>query len=242
MVFNDGDFVKVEYNAWRVADNMLVYTTSKKVAEENKVFDEEMHYVPQLIVIGKGTTVKGVENAVKTMNVNETKKVELQPKDAFGEKSAELVKVLPIADFKKRDIEPYPGMQLDIDGSVATIKSVNSGRVVVDANHPLAGEKLLYEIKVVEKLEKDDDKIKAVAGMFSLVPDSISVTGADAKVVFGEKVKKDRDYLIGKSDFLNAAMSFMDKLEKISVEEDYVRAKPGDKKEEQTGHEGHNHS
>ena len=140
MVFNDGDFVKVEYNAWRVADNMLVYTTSKKVAEENKVFDEEMHYVPQLIVIGKGTTVKGVENAVKTMNVNETKKVELQPKDAFGEKSAELVKVLPIADFKKRDIEPYPGMQLDIDGSVATIKSVNSGRVVVDANHPLAGE------------------------------------------------------------------------------------------------------
>ena len=40
--------------------------------------------------------------------------------------------------------------------------------------------------------------------------------------MFGEKVKKDRDYLIGKSDFLNAAMSFMDKLEKISVEEDYV--------------------
>ncbi len=245
MVFNDGDFVKVEYNAWRVADNMLVYTTSKKVAEENKVFDEEMRYVPQLIVIGKGTTVKGVENAVKSMNVNETKKVELQPKDAFGEKSAELVKVLPMADFKKRDIEPYPGMQLDIDGSVATIKSVNSGRVVVDANHPLAGEKLLYEIKVVEKIEKDDEKVKAVAGMFSLTPDSVSVTGAAAKVVFGEKVKKDRDYLLGKSDFLNAAMSFMDKLEKISVEEDYVRMKPGDKKAEEHehhDHEGHHHS
>jgi FKBP-type peptidyl-prolyl cis-trans isomerase 2 len=243
LVFNDGDFVKVEYNAWRVADNMLVYTTSKKVAEDNKVLDEDMNYVPQLIVIGKGTTVKGVEAAVKSMNVNETKKVELQPKEAFGEKSAELVKVLPIADFKKRDIEPYPGMQLDIDGSVATIKSVNSGRVVVDANHPLAGEKLLYEITVVEKVEKDEDKLKAVAGMFSLVPDSVSVTGASAKVAFGEKVKKDRDFLIGKADFLNAAMGYMDKLEKITVEEDYVRMKPDEKKEhEHHSHEGHDHS
>jgi FKBP-type peptidyl-prolyl cis-trans isomerase SlyD len=184
-----------------------------------------------------------VEAAVKSMNVNETKKVELQPKEAFGEKSAELVKVLPIADFKKRDIEPYPGMQLDIDGSVATIKSVNSGRVVVDANHPLAGEKLLYEITVVEKVEKDEDKLKAVAGMFSLVPDSVSVTGASAKVAFGEKVKKDRDFLIGKADFLNAAMGYMDKLEKITVEEDYVRMKPDEKKEhEHHSHEGHDHS
>ena len=241
MAFNDGDFVKVEYNAWRIADNKLVYTTSKKMAEENKILDEEMRYEPQLIVIGKGTTVMGVENAVKSMNVNETKKVELSPKDAFGEKSPELVKVLPLADFKKRDIEPYPGMQLDIDGAVATIKSVNSGRVVVDANHPLAGEKMLYEIKVVEKLDKDEDKVKAVAGMYALVPDAVSISGANAKVVFGEKTKKDRNYLINKNDFLNSVMVYLEKLAKITIEEEYVRAKPEEKSKE-PGHEGHNHA
>lgn len=241
MVFNDGDFVKVEYNAWRMADNKLVYTTSKKMAEENKTLDENMRYEPQLIVIGKHSTIKGVENAIRSMSINETKKVELQPSDAFGEKSAELVKVLPLVDFKKRDIDPYPGMQLDIDGSIATIKSVNSGRVVVDANHPLAGERMLYEIKVVEKLEKDEDKLKAVAEMYSLAPNSVSITGTSARVAFGEKVKKDRDYLINKSDFLNSAMGFMDKLEKITVEEDYVRQKP-ENKEKEHGHEGHDHS
>jgi FKBP-type peptidyl-prolyl cis-trans isomerase 2 len=237
LVFNEGDFVKVEYNAWRVADNKLVYTTSKKVAEDNQVFDEEATYAPQLVVLGKDTIIKGVEAAIKTMSVNETKKVELQPKDAFGEKAAELVKVLPLADFKKRDIAPYPGMQLDIDGGVATIKSVNSGRVVVDANHPLAGEKLLYEIKVVEKVEKDEDRIKAIAAMCSLVPDSVTVTGANIKVAFGEKIKKDRKYLIGKSDFLNTSMRLMEKVARITVEEDYARPSKTEAKEAEEEHE-----
>jgi FKBP-type peptidyl-prolyl cis-trans isomerase 2 len=240
LVFNEGDFVKVEYNAWRVADNKLVYTTSKKVAEDNKVFDEEMRYAAQLVVVGKGTIIKGVDDAIKSMSVNETKKVELAPKDAFGEKAAELVKVMPLADFKKRDIDPYPGMQLDIDGAVATIKSVNSGRVVVDANHPLAGEKLLYEIKVTERVDKDEDKLKAIAAMYALVPDSITVTGPNVKVTFGEKVAKDRNYLIGKNDFLNTAMRLMEKLAKITVEEDYVRPAKEENKQAESEH-NHKH-
>lgn len=231
MAFNDGDFVKVEYSAWRVADNKLVYTTDKKLAEENKTFDEEVSYAPQLIVVGKGNTVKGVEDAIRSMGVNETKKVELQPKEAFGDKDPELVKVLPLSDFKKRDIDPYPGMQLDIDGAVATVKSVNSGRVVIDANHPLAGEKLLYEIKVVEKVEKDEDKVRAIAGMYSLLPDSVTISGENTKVTFGDKVEKDSKYLINKSNFVNAVMRYMEKVAKVTVEEDYVRAKPeADKK------------
>ena len=232
MVFNDGDFLKIEYSAWRVADNKLIYTTSKSVAEANDIFDSEVKYVPQLIVIGKGSTIKGVEKAVMAMNLNETKKVEIEPKDAFGEKSPELVKVVSIADFKKRDIDPYPGMQIDIDGAIATIKSVNSGRVVVDANHPLAGEKMLYEIKVVSKIDKDDERVREIAGMCSLVPDSVSVDNGEVKVLFGDKVEKDSKYLINKSDFVNSVLRYMEKVTKVSVEENYLRKKTEEKKQD----------
>jgi FKBP-type peptidyl-prolyl cis-trans isomerase 2 len=232
LVFNDGDFVKIEYSAWRIADNKLIYTTSKSMAEANKIFDSEVKYVPQLIVIGKGSTIKGVEKTVMAMNLNETKKVEIEPKDAFGEKSSELVKVISIADFKKRDIDPYPGMQIDIDGALATIKSVNSGRVVVDANHPLAGEKMLYEIKVVGKIDKDDERIKEIAGMCSLAPDSVSVNNGEVRVLFGDKVEKDNKYLINKNDFVNSVLRYMEKVTRVSVEENYIRTKAEAKKKD----------
>jgi len=225
LVFNDGDFVKVDYSAWRIADSKLVYTSMKKVAEGNEIYDENIRYVPQLVIIGKKSAIKGFEDAIKGMSVNETKKVEIAPKDAFGERHPELIKVLPISDFLKRDIAPYPGMQLDLDGAVATIKSVNSGRVIVDANHPLAGEKLMYEIRLIEKVEKEDDKIRAIADTYSLTPDSVAVSAGNAKVVFGEKTAKDKAYLVNKNDFVGAVLAFMSSISKVTVEEDYVREK-----------------
>jgi len=230
MPFSDGDFVKVDYSAWRAADNKLVYTTVKSVAEKEGSFDSDTKYAPQLIVLGKGNAIKGVEEAIRTMSAGETKKVELEPKDAFGDRNQSLVRVMSVADFKKRDIDPQPGMQLDIDGSAATIKSVNSGRVIVDSNHPLAGEKMIYEIKVLSKLEKDEDKVKAVAEVYDLVPDAVEISGGDVKVVFGEKVEKGNVYLINKSNFVNALMRYMDKITKLSVVEEFSRNKPLEKK------------
>ncbi|MDE1873616.1 MAG: peptidylprolyl isomerase [Candidatus Micrarchaeota archaeon] len=230
MAFNDGDFVKVDYSAWRAADNKLVYTTMKSVAEKNGTFDGETKYVPQLIVIGKGNAIRGVDEAIRKMSAGETKKVELEPEDAFGRRDPGLVKVMSTADFKRRDIEPQPGMQLDIDGAMATIKSVSSGRVIVDSNHPFAGEKMVYELKVLSKVEKDEEKVKAVAEVYDLVPDSIEIKDGDFRVVFGEKIEKDSKYLINKSDFVNALMRYMDKITKLRVEEDFAKGKPLEKK------------
>ncbi|MDE1854850.1 MAG: peptidylprolyl isomerase [Candidatus Micrarchaeota archaeon] len=230
MPFNDGDFVKVDYSAWRAADNKLVYTTMKSVAEKDAEMDKDAKYAPQLIVVGKGNAIKGVEEAIRKMSAGETKKVEIDPKDAFGDRNQSLVRVMSVSDFKKRDIDPQPGMQLDIDGAVATIKSVNSGRVIVDSNHPFAGERMIYEIKVVSKLEKDEDKIKAVAEVYDLNPDAVEISGGDVRVIFGDKIEKDSKYLINKSDFVNALMRYMDKVTKLRVEEDFLRSKPLEKK------------
>jgi FKBP-type peptidyl-prolyl cis-trans isomerase 2 len=233
LAFNDGDFVKIEYSAWRLADGKMIYTTSRKLAEENDLFDKERAYVPQLVIVGKGSVIKGVENAVRSMGVNETKSVELEPRDAFGDKNPELVKVMPVGEFKKRDLNPYPGMQLDIDNAVAVVKSVNSGRVVVDANHPLAGERLRYEIRVVAKLDGDEERAKALAEAFSLKPDSVSVSGAQMRVTFGDKVEKNSRYLVNKSDFVNAVLLYLGHIERVAVEEDYARPKDEKKEKEQ---------
>jgi len=52
-----------------------------------------------------------------------------------------------------------PGMQLNIDGVVGTIKTVSGGRTLVDFNHPLAGKELLYKVKVNKKIIDDKEKL-----------------------------------------------------------------------------------
>lgn len=230
MSFNDGDFVRVDYTARRATDNSLVYTTVEKVAKDGNIFNPEAKYSPQLIVIGKSSAIRGVENAVKSMSVGESRKVEVEPRDAFGERDEGKVNVMRLSDFRERDMNPQPGMQVDIDGAVATIKSVNSGRVVVDLNHPLAGERLVYEIKVIDKLDADPERIKAVAEHYSLKPDAVSVNGNVAKVTFGEKIEKNADFLVNKSALAEAVLRFMPHIEKIVTEEEYARRKEDGKK------------
>ena len=68
MSFNEGDFVKIDYSAWRASDNTLVFTTDKKKAEENDIYDEHSKYEPQLVIIGKNTMVKAVDKSDKIVS------------------------------------------------------------------------------------------------------------------------------------------------------------------------------
>jgi len=223
MPFTNGDFVIIDYTARRASDKSLVYTTMEKTAKDEEVFDSESKYGPQLVVIGKNNAIKGVEEAVKTMSVSQQKTVEIDPNDAFGERNEDLVRVMKLSDFMERDINPVPGMRVNIDGTAVTVKSVNSARVVIDANHPLAGEKLVYDITVVKKLDSEKEKIDSIADMYSLKPDQAHGEKSAVKLVFGEKVNKDADYFINKSATVSAIFRFMEEIKEVSVEEKYTR-------------------
>ncbi len=223
MSFNDGDFVRIDYTARRASDNSVAYTTVEKVAKDEGLYDEKSRYTPQLVIVGKNGALKGVEDAVKSMAVGETKKATLNPDDAFGQRNEQLVSVMHLSDFREKDINPMPGMQVNIDGRVATIKSVNSGRVLVDQNHPLAGETLIYDIRVVDKIDGEAERVKALAETYSLKPDSVAVNAGVARVSFGEKTEKNADYLVNKSAFAEGLLKYMDKLQKVVFEEEYSR-------------------
>ncbi len=227
MSFNDGDFVKIEYSAWRASDGSLVYTTDKKKAEENQIYSERSRYGPSLIIIGKDTAIKGIDKAVRGMGISETKKVEIEPADAFGERSQDLMRVMHVSDFRSRDINPEPGMQVDLDGTVAIVRSVNSGRVTVDANHPLAGEKLTYELKVVSKVDDDKEKVLAIADMSNVKPENARVENGVVEVTFGEKVEKNADYFLNKAAFTSSVLRYMPRITKIVVKEEYARKEEG---------------
>ncbi len=229
MALKEGDFVEIEYSIWRGSDNSLVLTTEKKLAEENKIYDKEFVYKPRLVIIGKDNMIKGVVDALKGMNVGENKKLEITPENAFGNRIQELVRVLPVSDFRKRDMDPYPGMQIEIDGAVATVMSVNSGRVMVDANHPLAGEKITCELKVLKKLENIDEKAKSILNQYGLTHEKLQTANKELTISFGSTVKKDGKYFVDKSSAVDAIIANLPEVEKVIIQEEYK--KDSEKKE-----------
>lgn len=163
-----GDFIKIEYTA-KIKDSGKVFdTTDKKVAEKEGIFNPKVNYGSVLVIVGEGKTVKGLDKEIMEMKVGENKKVEILPKEGFGERKPELFKLMALSEFKKQNIEPYPGMILNMENNLSCrILSVNSGRVRVDFNHPLAGKTLVYDLEIKEKLEKREEKIKAVCEYYN---------------------------------------------------------------------------
>ncbi|WFO75726.1 FKBP-type peptidyl-prolyl cis-trans isomerase [Desulfurococcaceae archaeon MEX13E-LK6-19] len=162
MGLKDGDFVLVEYTA-RVKETGNVFdTTNEEIAKKEGIYDSNKVYGPILVVIGRGWVIKGLEEALKEMNVGEEKEVEIPPEKAFGQRDPSKVKVFSMREFKRRGIDVKVGDVLDFGGTTGIVKSITGGRVVIDFNHPLAGKTLVYKVKILKKLEDITEKAKAL--------------------------------------------------------------------------------
>ena len=93
----------------------------------------------------------------------------------------------------------------------------------MDMNHVLAGERLTYDIKVVEKVEAADKKVEALAKMAGLSPDGAKVSANSAEVLFGEKTEKDANYFINKSAFVTSVFRYIPEITKVQVREEYAK-------------------
>jgi FKBP-type peptidyl-prolyl cis-trans isomerase 2 len=225
MSFKDGDFLEVEYSAWSGADNSLISTTDEKRAKEANIFDKDVHYGPVLVVLGSNSIIMGLDRSLREMAPNEQKKFTFKPDEAFGERIPDLVRVMPLAEFKRHDVDPYPGLKVNLDNATAIVKSVNSGRVVVDANHPYAGQEITYEIRIIRQLTSESDKVKALGRTYSAEPSDVEVREKTLEIRFNNDVKKNSDYFIGKANLIASVFSYLKEFEKIKVEEEYIKPK-----------------
>jgi FKBP-type peptidyl-prolyl cis-trans isomerase 2 len=102
---------------------------------------------PLTFVVGAGQMIAGFDAAVRGMAVGETKTVRLEPGEAYGERSDEALIDVPIGQVPEGT---SVGDQLfSSTGQTVTVVAVSADTVTIDANHPLAGESLTFEIEMV---------------------------------------------------------------------------------------------
>lgn len=135
-------------------DTVKVHYTGKLTTGE--VFDssEESGNGPLEFTIGEGDVIPGFEEAVIGMNAGEAKTVTIPVDQAYGPRMEELVAEVE-REYLPQDAEPKLGQQYEVtqdDGQVfnVTVTEMNDTTVTLDANHPLAGRDLVFEITLVE--------------------------------------------------------------------------------------------
>ena len=162
----EGDFVHIDYVGRLSATGEIFDLTDAELAKKEGIYSEKTRYGPALVIMGAHMVIPGIEKQLLQMKVGEGREFVVQPEEAFGKRNPRLVMVVSKAKFLKENINPVPGMFIDIDGRQTKIQAVSGGRVRVDMNNPLAGKELRYSVKVVKQFEKPFDKVDAIVKHF----------------------------------------------------------------------------
>ncbi|MCC5994283.1 MAG: peptidylprolyl isomerase [Candidatus Aenigmarchaeota archaeon] len=161
-----GDFVYISY-VGRIKESGEIFdVTSEEIAKKEGVYNPQIKYGDVPVIVGAGFVIPGLDEALERMNVGEKKVVEIEPNKAFGERREDLIKLIPEVEFKKRNIDVKVGDFVSVNGVTGRVLSINSGRVKVDFNHPLAGKTLIYEVEIKKQITDIKEKIYAILKYF----------------------------------------------------------------------------
>ncbi|MFZ7093489.1 FKBP-type peptidyl-prolyl cis-trans isomerase [Primorskyibacter sp. 2E233] len=122
--------------------------------QDGSTFDSSAGRDPLEFTVGTGQVIPGFDKAVSGMTVGDKKKVEIPADEAYGHPNPEAMQAVPRAEIPA-DIPLEVGLQLQVQtptGQVmpVTVTEVTETEVTLDANHPLAGKDLTFDIELVE--------------------------------------------------------------------------------------------
>ena len=133
-------------------DTVNVHYTGK--LEDGTVFDSSVEREPLEFTLGAGTIVPGFEEAVRGMQAGQSKTVTIPSQEAYGPRHDEMVLVIERTELPP-ELKPDVGQQLQMqqpDGRAVSVlvTDVSETTITIDANHPLAGKDLTFEIELLE--------------------------------------------------------------------------------------------
>ena len=138
--------------AAKTGDTVRVHYTG--TLEDGSEFDSSRkRNEPLEFTLGQGQMIPGFEKAVSGMEVGQSKQVSIPSQEAYGDKKKEMIMEVPKENFPP-DITPEVGQQLAVNTQgkqvPVTVTEISGDTVVLDANHPLAGRDLKFDIELVE--------------------------------------------------------------------------------------------
>jgi len=137
----------------RVENGLFVSVEYTGTLDNGEIFDSSRGRRPLEVEIGAGLLIKGFEDALRGMSLNESKTFTIKPEEAYGLRNEDYVRSFTRAEIPA-EINPQLGQTLAINTQSghqvpARVTHIDDEKMIVDMNHPLAGEALTFSIEVV---------------------------------------------------------------------------------------------
>jgi FKBP-type peptidyl-prolyl cis-trans isomerase SlyD len=137
----------------QIAKDLVASIEYTLTDDAGNVIDSSVGGEPLAYLHGAGNIIPGLENALEGKKAGDSLKVTIAPEDGYGEKSEGLIQVVPKDMFQGVETVEV-GMQFhaqtDHGMQVITVAAVDGNNVTVDGNHPLAGQTLNFDVKIIE--------------------------------------------------------------------------------------------
>ncbi len=125
---------------------------------DGNVLDSSEGRDPLYYLHGEGNLIPGMEEGLEGKQEGDKFELRVSPDKGYGERDPDLVQEVPRSAFGTQDVRP--GMQFQANhGQVVTVTQVGSDQVTIDANHPLAGQELNFDVEVVEVRDATTEEI-----------------------------------------------------------------------------------
>lgn len=179
MTLKNGDFIKLDYT--ESSDGIFLLATSEEVAKEKGIYDAEARYGPRTVILGSGQLVPGLEDDLIGKEVGYSGSIDLPAEKAYGLPDPAKVEMVMVNRFK--DGKPVLGMRVSMDGKPGTVTRLIGRRAAVDFNHPLAGKNVKFDYKILEQIEGQDEKLRAMIESFGRADLEAKIVGDAAEIV-----------------------------------------------------------
>jgi FKBP-type peptidyl-prolyl cis-trans isomerase SlyD len=130
--------------------------------EEGKVLDTSEGRQPLTYLHGTGSIVPGLEKALEGKNPGDSVQVKLSPEEGYGQRDEKLIRNMPLRKLPEGKVEAGMRYRMETPEGprVVLVQSVRGDYATIDANHPLAGQTLNFDVKVVEVRDATAEEIE----------------------------------------------------------------------------------
>ncbi|MCS7144953.1 MAG: peptidylprolyl isomerase [Archaeoglobaceae archaeon] len=228
-MLSNGDFLRLSYTA-KLESGEIIDTTSAEVAKESGIFNENTKYGDIYAVVGEGHVLKGLDEDLVGKEVGYKGTVKIPPAKAFGEYNPNSKDSFSITKFREK---PEVGQRVRIGDKIGTVERIVGRRVLVDFNHPLAGKNVIFEYEIKEKLEKLEDKLKALFVIHTGIEvKNLSVEGEKALIEVTNDAYLNQLFLLGRYRAVRDAFRLLN-LKEIQIVEKFEKKEEEKKTEKE---------
>ena len=218
MNIKKGDFIRLNYTG--TVDGDIFDTTSEENAREKGIWKQERSYEPIIIRVGGMHVIPGLDEDLIGKETGQEYEIEVAPDKAYGPHDESLMKSSSTKDFREK---PSVGTRVSSEGREGVVVNIIGKRVLIDFNHPLAGQTLNYKYTIDGVIETTEEKGQAILKLFSGKIMDIEFADGVLTVILPPGITYDKQWMMGKGMSVHQIFEYIDDVKEVVLKDSFKR-------------------